>query len=374
MNILVLSWRDPKHPQAGGAEQVMHEHSMGWIKNGYQVTLLSSRFKGFTEKENLDGVDIIRKGDQYLGVKIAAVFYYLKNKDKFDFVIDQFHGIPFFTPFFVKKPKLAVLQEVTRKVWFLNGLQFPINYIVGVIGYLFEPFIFLFYKKTPFMVGSKSAKEDLYKMRIPAKNITIVSHGVIVRKPPKKVVRNKIKTVIYLGALAKDKGIEDAIKAFSILDKKGRYLFWVVGRGNEIYKNYLLALCDYLGLTGKVKFWGYVGIEKKFELLARAHLLVNPSAREGWGLVNVEANAMGVPVVAYKSAGLIDSVKDGINGLICQKNTPQKMSVAVISILDNPILYMKLSVRAEKWSKNFSWEKSCKQSLKLLGEVKNNKY
>ena len=179
MNILVLSWRDPKHPLAGGAEQVMHEHMKGWINAGHKVTLFSSNTKNSSKEEDYEGIKIIRKGSQYLGVQIFAFFFYLKNKEKFDFVVDQFHGIPFFTPLFVKKPKLAVLQEVAREVWFLNGLVFPLNLIVGLIGYVFEPFIFLFYKEIPFMVGSNSAKEDLVKFGVLAKNISIVPHGVL---------------------------------------------------------------------------------------------------------------------------------------------------------------------------------------------------
>jgi len=46
MNILVFSWRDPKHPLAGGAEQVMHEHMKGWVGAGHKVTLFTSHFSG----------------------------------------------------------------------------------------------------------------------------------------------------------------------------------------------------------------------------------------------------------------------------------------------------------------------------------------
>jgi len=112
MRILVFSWRDPKHPLAGGAEQVMHEHMKGWIKAGHKVTLFSSKMGGLPEEEEMDGVHIVRHGYQYLGVQITGFFFYLKNKDNFDFIVDQFHGLPFFTPLYVQKPKLAVIQDI----------------------------------------------------------------------------------------------------------------------------------------------------------------------------------------------------------------------------------------------------------------------
>lgn len=366
MKILVLSWRDPKHPTAGGAEQVMHEHMKGWIKAGCKVTLFSSRVRGLPEKETLDGVKIIRKGDQYVGVKAVAFFHWQKNKDSYDFVVDQFHGIPFFTPFYIKKSKLAVLQEVTRQVWFLNELPWPFNWIIGLMGYLFEPFIFLFYKKVPFMVGSKSAKNDLFKMGISLKNITVVPHGVIVEKPNPFPKKEKIKTIIYLGALAKDKGVEDAIKTFSLLNRKGKYQFWIVGRGAPKYRDYLLSFCKEVNLGDKVMFWGFVNDRKKFELLARAHVLINTSAREGWGLVNIEANAMGTPVVAYNSPGLIDSVKDGYSGFICKANFPDSMKTAIIKLFSSNIAYNKICKSAVQWSQNFQWKFSTKLSLRII--------
>jgi len=146
MRILVFSWRDPKHPLAGGAEQVMHEHMKGWIRAGHQVTLFSSRLKEQSVEEIVDGINIVRHGNQYCSVQFAGFCYYLKNKDKYDFVVDQFHGLPFLTPLYVKKPKVAVIQETAREVWFLNPLPFPINIIIGVLGYIGEPLFFYLYK------------------------------------------------------------------------------------------------------------------------------------------------------------------------------------------------------------------------------------
>lgn len=366
MNILVLSWRDPKHPLAGGAEQVMHEHMKGWIEAGHNVTLFSSRFKDGKDKEELDRITIIRKGDQYIGVKLHVFFYWKKNKKRFDLVVDQFHGVPFFTPLYVKKPKLAVLQEVAREVWFMNELPIPLNWIIGLAGYLLEPVFFLFYRKVPFMVGSESAKEDLVRMRVSPENITIVPHGVITKRFSKLPPKEKIKTIVFLGALTKDKGIVDALKTFSILNKKGNYNFWVIGKSAPEYKNYLLSLCENLSIIDKVKFWGYVDDEKKFDLLARAHVLVNPSVREGWGLVNIEANSLKVPVVGYKSPGLLDSIKDQESGIICKKNDFQEIASRIEKLLNNQNKYKEMQIKSKVWADKFSWSRSIKISTRLI--------
>lgn len=369
MNILILSWRGPRHPNAGGAEQVMHEHMKGWVKAGHKVTLFSSRFLASVAKEKIDGVEAIHQGDQYIGVKLAALIYYLKNKDSFDLVVDQFHGIPFFTPLYVRKPKLAVLQEVAREVWFLSGFPWPFNWIIGIVGFITEPLIFLLYKKIPFLVGSQSAKNDLIKMGIPEINVNIIPHGVVIKRNALSYRKEKVKTVVFLGVLTKDKGIEDALKIFSILENLGNYNFWVVGKCSDEYKNYLLSLAKKLGVKNKVTFWGFVDDSKKFELLARAHILINPSIREGWGLVNIEANSVGTPVVAYRSAGLVDSVKDEISGIMCTENTARNMADQIKKILGNKDRYIALQKSAISWSKKFSWDKSRRLSLELVNKT-----
>ena len=368
MNILVFSWRDIKHPNAGGAEQVIHEHAKSWVDAGHKVTHFSSKMKGLSNFETIDKIDFIRSGYQYLGVQMAGFFYYLKNRSKIDLVVDEFHGVPFFTPLYIKKPRLAILQEVAKEVWFLNPLPRPLNWIVGLIGYLGEPLVFLFYRNTKFMTGSASAKNDILKMSIPLKNITIVPHGVILGKKIKNK-KAKIKTLVYLGVLSKDKGIEDAIKCFKLLDDYS-IQFWIIGRPETpAFGSYIESQIKKLKFKGEIKFWGFVSQDKKFELLSKAHLLINPSVHEGWGLVNIEANSVGTPVVSYNNAGLIDSVKPEVSGLICKENTPESMAKIIINLLNDEKKYNKLQKGAINWSKNFTWEKSKKLSLELINEL-----
>lgn len=372
MNILVFSWRDIKHPMAGGAEQVDHEHHKGWIAGGHSVTLFSSSFGSAKREEVVDGVRIVRRGKQLLGVQVAGLFWYLLGKHaKFDLVVDEFHGIPFFTPLYIwNVKKLAVIQEVARDVWLKNDLPKPFNLVVGLTGYIFEPIIFLFYKRVHFMTASKSCMLDLVDMGIEEKKISIIPHGIILDLPKRMPKKEKITTITFLGALAKDKGIEDAIRCFSILKNAGKYQFWVMGKAGRGYDRYLTNMAKNLGV--EVYFWGgkeKVNDRKKFELLARSHVLVNPSLREGFGLVNIEANAVGTPVVAYNSPGLTDSVKNGVNGVISRENTPESLSYSVIQILEDGKKYLKLQKSSIEWSRKFSWEASRKMSLELIEKM-----
>ncbi len=95
LNILILSWRGPGHPNSGGAETSTHEHAKGWVEAGHKVTLFTSDYSGAKEQEVIDGVNIIRSGSQIFGVHLRAFKWFMWEKHpKYDLIVDQFHGIP----------------------------------------------------------------------------------------------------------------------------------------------------------------------------------------------------------------------------------------------------------------------------------------
>lgn len=373
MKILILSWRGPGHPNAGGAETSTHEHAKGWVKAGNEVTLFTSFYIGAKKEEFVDGVKIIRRGRQVLGVHWEAFIWYLFDKhDNFDLIVDQFHGIPFFTPLFVRKKKLGFIHEVTKEVWKLNPWSKPFNLIPTFLGTFIEPFIFKsLYKNIPFMTVSKSTKDDLVYWGIPGTNITVIPNGlnvVTLKILSKKEIK---KTLIFLGAISKDKGIEDALYIFSLINnKEGDWQFWVVGKSESHYQNYLQSLSKKLKVDNKLRFWGYVSERKKFELLSRAHILVNPSIREGWGLVVIEAASVGTPTVGYDVPGLRDSVKNGLTGILSVVN-PVTCANEILALIDNNERYKTLSRNCINWSKEFNWRKSSQKSLNLIRKITN---
>lgn len=367
MNIVIFSWRGPKHPLSGGAEIATFEHAKEWTRVGNKVTLFTSYFEGAKKKETLNGIEIIRRGGDAFGVKLVAPFWYLfGNHSKFDLVVDEFHGIPFFTPVYVRTKKLAFIHELAKEVWWLNPWPKPFNYIPAFFGTLFEPLIFkLLYKNIQFMTVSESTKNDLIEWGIPVGKIKVVHNGV--NTIPVNVKKEVRKTAIFLGALAKDKGIEDALRAFSLIDKKDSgWQFWVVGWGAKNYLNVLKALARELKIERKVEFWGFVDDKKKFELLTRAHVFINPSVREGWGLVNIEASSAGTPVVGYNVPGMKDSVISGKTGLLFRLGDYESLAENAIRLCNSARFYATMHKEAIAWAKRFTWERSTKESLNLI--------
>lgn len=370
MNILILNWRDPRHPLGGGAEISLFEHAKYWVKKGANVTWISAMFLHAKKEEDIDGIHIRRFGSHFT-VHARAMWYlhFLNGKKKYDIFIDSFHFVPFFTPLYIDRKKIvALINEPAKNLWFKN-LLFPFSFI----GYALEPYFFSIYKKTPFITAASSIAEELRGFGIAGEYIHVIHHGISrLHEPEKKVSfrsSNKL-PVMYLSQLSKDKGIEDAVHAIERAYKVDkRLIFWVVGRAIDTrYEAHIRSILKNSGIDMITTRFGFVSEEKKTELLTHAFLLIHPSIREGWGLNVIEANTVGTPAIGYNVTGLKDSIVDKKTGILTEKNNPEALAREIIKLSSDIDRYEQLSSNAKEWSKKFSWEKTGNESWQFIEE------
>lgn len=348
MKILLLNWRSLKDPLSGGAEQSTFEVAKRWVKkHGVQVTWISAPYKNEIKNENIEGIEFIYLGnvlnrDNTFSMIInfpwflIETYRYIRNKGSkfYDVVIDQVHGIPFFTPFYVKSKIVVYIHEVAGDIWY-KMFMFPIN----VIGKYLEKIVLTkIYKNVKFITVSNSTKEALLKIGIRNSKIEIVeAHGLTMKvlKDPQKKYQDF--TVVFLNRLVKMKGPERAILIFSKLKKiLPNSKLIIVGRGEEDYVAYLKNLTREHKIQQDVDFKGFVSLEEKSEILQKSHVLLNTSYKEGWGLVNLEANSQGTPAIAFNVEGCRDSIKPGINGYIA--NNEEEFIEKILEVKENPNL------------------------------------
>jgi len=361
MNILILNWRDPQNPQAGGAEIVTMEHAKSWVKRGHSVTWYTSVYSGSLQEETINGVRIMRRPF----VHISAFLYYLKNRKTIDFVIDEFHGISFFTPLYVRKPKVAFIHEVAGEIWDYM-YPFPLN----IIGKSVERVIFFLYTHVQFWTDARSTIDDLVRYGIPYEHCVAIPCPVI--NKPLRYIPKKSNPVIYIciARLVKMKGIERVLSAFvdiksSIPDAR----LWIVGWGTKRYVNKLKLCVKHYKLSESVTFWGRVTEQKKLKLLQKAHVLLHAPVKEGWGLVVLEAASQGTPSVVYGVAGLSETVKNGVTGILVKQNTPKILASSAVELVSDRKRYAAMQKSALTWSKKFTWTSATRQSNELLMKV-----
>jgi glycosyltransferase involved in cell wall biosynthesis len=367
MNILILNWKDIKNPAAGGAEIVTHEHAKRWIKAGHSVTWLASRFEGGKEKESIDGIRIERKGNIY-GVYFHAPFFYLFSGNKFDLVIDEVHGIPFFTPFFVRKPVLVLIHEIAGEIWdYMYG--FPINYF----GKLLERFYLFLYRNKSFWTDCNATIDELVEHGIRRKNCTSIYCPSNLKALSEVPQKNKEITLVWASRIVKMKGIEDVLEAFYLISQKfSDAKLLIIGDGEKRYVDYLKReIVAKHRLEKSVDFLGYVTESEKENVLRKSHLLLHASVKEGWGIVVIEAASQATPSIVYNVSGLSESVKDGVTGIVLTENSPKKMAQEAISLLENKEKYSRFQRNSLEWARSLNWEVAAKSSTALIIEVAN---
>lgn len=365
MRILILNWRDIKNPLSGGAEILTQELSKRLVKRGHSVTQLSSSFEGSEREEILDGVKIIREGNADARTLLTSVQFkaYRRYKKEFegkvDLVIDEVHGIPFFTPFYVKEKKVALICEVAGDLWNI-AVRFPFNILGRIIERIY-PFL---YSKIKIITISESSKKELSGIGFRTTQINVIPMGSNSKIIDSLPVKEKKPTLVFLSRLSKSKGVGDAIQSVAILKKEFPSLtLWIIGRGDKGFKKELNDLIGNLRIQNNVKFWNYVSEEKKEELLTKAHILLMPSAKEGWGLTIHEAGARGTPAIVYDVPGLRDVVKDNVNGIVCKVNSAKDLAKNTKRLLKNKDLYEKLQNGAIDERKKHTWDKTVSQFL-----------
>lgn len=367
MNILIFNWRDIKNPKSGGAEILTHELAKGLVKNGHFVTQFSASFKSAKAEEIIDGVKIVRDGRPdvrhlFSSVHFKAYKFYKKHHGEFDLVIDEVHGIPFFTPLYVKEKKVALICEVAGNIWDIT-FKFPFN----KLGILTEKVYPKFYKKIKVVTISNSSKEALVKIGFSRKNLFVIPLGCDV--PIVSSFSNKLKTptLIFVSRLTKSKGIEDAIRAtYEIKKVTENIKTLIIGRGDRGYTDYLKTLSKSLGLSNNIEFLGFVSEKEKWNLLEKAHILLVPSSKEGWGLTVHEAGSRGTPAIGYNVEGLRDVIIDGKNGILCKKNNYRELTKEVSDLLIDKKRYKILQDGAIGERKKFTWKKTVSEFINII--------
>src|SRR3989454_9278450 len=122
-----------------------------------------------------------------------------------------------------------------------------------------------------------------------------------------------------------------------------------------------------------VTFFGRTSEERKFEVLRRAHLLLFPAVREGWGLTVLEANSQGTPVVGYDVPGLRDSIRPRETGELVTSGNPAAMGDMAAILLIDGAARERMARNALSWASKFSWERTAEGFLHRIegtgGEV-----
>jgi glycosyltransferase involved in cell wall biosynthesis len=361
-----MSYRDMKHPEAGGAEVIIQEVFARIAELGHEVTLLTGMFPGASATDRIGPLEIHRTGSVYTYNHLAPRYFnrHLASRG-YDLVAEDLNKIPLFLPRLVKVPELAIVPHLFGTTVFQQA-SIPI----GAYVWSHERFIPRVYRNTMFSVLSESTRNDLIARGLPPENLRVIRSGMDhdLYKPSSVPVSARPPRIVYLGRLKKYKCIEHPILALpKVLAKVPDAEYWIVGEGD--YRAELERIASRVGVADHVRFPGFLGGKDKVRLLQESRALAYTSPKEGWGLSVIEAGACATPVVASNSPGLCESVVDGKTGFLVRHGDIEDLAGRLISLLSDDALAARMAEEGVRWAATFNWESSVENTLKLIDEI-----
>jgi D-inositol-3-phosphate glycosyltransferase len=183
--------------------------------------------------------------------------------------------------------------------------------------------------------------------------------------------------LLFAGRLQPLKAPDVLLRAVATLleqspDLRSRLVVPIVGgpSGSGLdHPEALAELADELGLDDVVRFVPPVGREELAQWCAAADLVAVPSYNESFGLVAVEAQATGTPVVAAAVGGLTTVVRDGVSGLLVEGHAPRDWAAALRRIVTDDELRSRLSVGALRHAREFSWDRTADRTLEVYRQA-----
>ncbi len=367
MKILLVEYRDMKHPLAGGAEIVLYEVFRRIVAMGHQVDYLCNGFEGGAAEEIQDGIRILRRGRQaYFNYWAPWVYRTELRANRYDLIIEGIDKIPFYLPLFERNiPIMAIVPHLFGSTVFQEVSCLPATYV-----YLLERGVARAYRKCMFSLLSKSTQTDLVARGIPMAQTRVIHPGFTHGDYPAPEIKppRTRPTFLYVGRIKRYKGVQQGIQA--VVRLKASYpdvLFQIVGAGD--YLEPLRKLTRDLGVEQNVEFTGRISHARKIQLMQQADVLIYPSPKEGWGLSVLEANACGTVVVASNSPGLNEAVQDGKTGFLVPHGDVGAMVLRLDQLFRDPALYAQMRSQGLEWVKTFTWDRAARETLELMEET-----
>jgi glycosyltransferase involved in cell wall biosynthesis len=363
LKILIVNYEFP--PLGGGGGVATLDLGLEWVKEA-QVDILTSHFKGLPFYENLNGINVYRTKIFFRTSRDAATFVSMASylitgffkgislvrKNRYD-VINTHFAVP-------SGPLGYILSKVFSipNVLSLHGgdIYDPSKKLSPHDSAIFKPVVkFILNSATKIVAQSSNTRDNALKYYSPKNDVDIIPLAFHPPKTP-RVTRKKLALsdddfyVITIGRLIKRKSIQTLLYAIKQI-KNEKIKLLIVGDGPE--KDYLSSIVAAEKLEGRVKFLGFLEDDDKYKFLSLCDVFALTSLHEGFGIVFMEAMAMGLPIVCTNHGGQVDFLKDKENAILINVGDHNKCAEGIMTLYKNKKLYQKLANNNKKKVKDF---------------------
>lgn len=346
--MLTYTWMDPENPRSGGDVRYISEMCSRLVRDGARVAWIASRFPGAPSKSLYHGIEIYRLGSLYSVFFAHLVSRRVRRLRSADFVLETVSSIPFFVRTPRTDRRAIVIQHVIpfSQMW---GKVGPIAIVVYLVDRFITPAL---YRDYLVLVPSQATERE-----VRAQGYRNVRRMMLGADPISWSESRKEPFVVAPGPIKPWKHHDHIIRAFSKVPEKWRLVIFGSFETPAVEQS-LRKLVRDSGQEDRIDLLGHVDDEIRVDLLRRSSICAVASEKEGWGLVAMEAQAAGSPVVGYNVVGLNEAVQSGRTGLLVPFGDWEALGAAMSLLAQDQELRKRLGTEAAQRARERDWE-SC---------------
>lgn len=237
-----------------------------------------------------------------------------------------------------------------------------------IISYLNQKisFILIKLKANCIIVDNSLLKEDLIRLGFDPSTI-FVNYPGINQSILKKIKRDKDHDyqAVFMAQLRPSKGLFDLIQIWKrVCDKYPKFKLGVIGKGNNDLVERFLYECKKNGIMKNIDLLGYLPDIEAFSVIKSSRIFVFPSREEGFGMAALEAQALGLPVLAWNLPVYNEIFPKGM--LKIEIGDFAQFANKIISCLTNKSLYKNLQIESIYNANRFNWNKTANIEKRIV--------
>jgi glycosyltransferase involved in cell wall biosynthesis len=348
------------YPHIGGIETFVCELSEKLQKKGIETNILTKRWpENLSGKEFIGGMNTYRvlniKSESDIG-KIKSEISKIENEIKADIihVVGMRRSLPILGLYLAQKWSVPLVvsygggeivttqfnDEETKRIWAES------KEIAEIV--------------TKYCDWNVTFSEDLsrsIKKVVSGGSIPEVIHAGINFEHIQKIYKKDYKKpfLFSLRRLVKSKGVDLSIECFNRIKNDYPDLDLIIaGDGEE--REFLENLVKKYELSDRIHFIGSISLDEAYGWLKSAYLTLVPSRSEGGGIVNIEAQACGCPVIGSRAEGISEYTKENFTSLLFDIDNLDQFEICLRKLLSDQKLRDNFSQNSIQFAHEFDWE------------------
>ncbi len=300
------------YPNIGGVEKLFKSLTESLVKNGYEVTVVTSRFKKELAKDEIiNGVNIKRLNlsNRFL-FTFFGFFPIFKIARNYDLIHTTSYNaaVPsWFISKILRKKNIITFHEYWGRLWF----KLPyLNYLHRILFFSYEHFITKL-KFDHYIAVSKYTQSRLIEAGIKPKLITQIYNGIDINDYQiGETQKADFFTFIYFGRLGVSKGIDLILAAAKAFTSKypDTCFKLIIPKTPKAFYNKIMKTIWEMNFGNQIKLYHHLEFEELKKEIAASHVALIPSYSEGFCFAAVESTSLQVPIISSDRGALKETV------------------------------------------------------------------